>query len=255
MAESDLSTLNEGPDVRAEGLRLRSILGIVLVLGTILVIGWGGLRLTNPNTLPIRQVRIEGAFRHLSPSALEALVMDHMRGGFFTVDVEAIRSALLRQPWVKRVSVRRQWPDGLTVYVREQTPIARWADKGLLNVEGQFFSPDKNTIPHELTELNGPEGTQAQLLDRLRVLEVALRNSGTQLVRLNVSDRRAWSFELDNGLMVIVGRRDFDDRVRRFARIFPKALQGRVADIERVDLRYTNGFVVRWKAATPMAQG
>jgi cell division protein FtsQ len=104
-------------------------------------------------------------------------------------------------------------------------------------------------------ELNGPEGTQPQLLDRLRVLRVALSHAGRDVVKLSLSDRRAWSFELDDGLTVMVGRKDFGDRVRRFARVFPTALSSRIADIDRVDLRYTNGFAVRWKHANPKTQG
>jgi len=181
--------------------------------------------------------------------------VSHVQGGFFTVDVDAIRRALLADPWVEQVSVRRQWPDGLTVYVREHIAVARWGEKGLLNVEGEFFSPDKNTFPQHLTELNGPEGTRPQLLDRLRVLRVALSHAGRDVVKLSLSDRRAWSFELDDGLTVIVGRKDFGDRVRRFARVFPTALSSRIADIDRVDLRYTNGFAVRWKHANPKTQG
>jgi len=255
MVVSEANALNDAPCVEASGGRHPSMVGIVLLLTTVVAAGWGSLRLTDPNKLPIRQVRIAGAFRHLSPGELQSLVVSHVQGGFFTVDVDAIRRALLADPWVEQVSVRRQWPDGLTVYVREHIAVARWGEKGLLNVEGEFFSPDKNTFPQHLTELNGPEGTRPQLLDRLRVLRVALSHAGRDVVKLSLSDRRAWSFELDDGLTVIVGRKDFGDRVRRFARVFPTALSSRIADIDRVDLRYTNGFAVRWKHANPKTQG
>ncbi len=64
-------------------LRGSKLIGSVLVLIFILMMVWGGMTLSNPDTLPIKQVRIEGDFTHLSPVDLQLLVTDKVRGGFF----------------------------------------------------------------------------------------------------------------------------------------------------------------------------
>ena len=48
-------------------------------------------------------------------------------------------------PWVARVSVRRTWPDAVSLYITEQVPVARWNSQQLLNAAGQPFA----AIAHE----------------------------------------------------------------------------------------------------------
>ena len=61
----------------------------------------------------------------------------HRRGGdprrtspgtFFTVDLERRVDAFGALPWVRKVEVRRQWPDRLEVVIEEHRPLARWND-------------------------------------------------------------------------------------------------------------------------------
>ncbi len=67
---------------------------------------------------------------------------DKVRGGFFNLDVDAVRLALLGEPWVSEVTVKRIWPDALRVIVIEQIPVVRWGDSGLLNPAGEYFAPE-----------------------------------------------------------------------------------------------------------------
>ena len=76
--------------------------------------------------------------------------------GFFNLDVDAVRIALLAEPWVNDVTVKRIWPDSIHVTVIEQLPAARWKEKGLLNTAGQYFEPDAASIPSNLPLLSGP---------------------------------------------------------------------------------------------------
>ena len=70
--------------------------------------------------------------------------------------------------------------------------------------------------------------------------------------RLNISsvtlnDRRAWFFDLENGIRVKIGRYAFDDRLDRFLKFIPTLIPDRINEIESIDLRYTNGLSVLWK--------
>jgi len=56
-----------------------------------------------------------------------------------------------------------------------------------------------------------------------------------------------WMFELNDNLRVIIGRTDFNDRVAHFFEYVPKGLGPKLAKAEQIDMRYTNGFAVRWK--------
>ena len=222
-------------------------IGTLLVLVVFSLLIWGGVHLSNPDTLPIKQVRIEGDFTRLSPVDLQLLVTDKVRGGFFSLNVDAVRLALLNEPWVSEVTVQRVWPDGLRVIVIEQVPVVRWGEAGLLNDVGEYFAPELSTIPSNLPKLTGPSGTEVMLLERYNNMQAEVQAIGLNIASVTLDERRAWSFYLTNGIKIVLGRRDFEQRFERFLNLIPTTLSGRVDQTESIDMRYTNGFAIKWK--------
>ncbi|MBI4005403.1 MAG: FtsQ-type POTRA domain-containing protein [Gammaproteobacteria bacterium] len=233
--------------VQAMSVQTTTLYEVIFAFLVTALMVWIGYYLINPTTLPIKQVRIEGEFRYLSTSALQELVRNKVRGGFFNINVTAVRNAVLTEPWVLDVSVHRVWPDGLQVFVSEQTAVARWKDTGLLNKSGEFFAPEKTTFPMDLPILAGPEGTQAIMMEKYLYLQKLLLPFDVQLAELYLNDRRSWLFQLDNGLRVVLGKKDFDNRVARFIDLVPITLGSKLYEAEQIDMRYPNGFAVRWK--------
>ena len=217
--------------------------GLMAVLVTTVIIA-GSLWVMKPATLPIKQVYIEGEFQRLDTNRMQELVSDKVRGGFFNIDVTAIRNTLVALPWVKEVSVHRIWPDGLRLVVNEQTAVVRWNETGLLNDQGHYFAPEKDSFPHGLSVLEGPEDSQKLLLEKFKLLK---QFYGLSIVSLRLNERRAWQFELDNGLSVVLGRKDFENRIDRFVYMVINNLGEKLSQAEEIDMRYTNGFAVRWK--------
>ena len=228
-------------------LRGSRFIGGLLGLGLIASLTWGGMYLSNPDTLPIKQVRIEGDFTRLSPIDLQLLVTDKVRGGFFNLNVDAVRLALLNEPWVSEVTVKRIWPDALRVIVIEQVPSVRWGESGLLNNKGKYFAPELESIPIELPKLSGPAGTEIMMLERFNTMQEHVRAIGFNIASVTLDERRAWSFKLDNGIKIVLGRRDFKERFNRFLNLIPTTLSGRLDQTDSIDMRYTNGFSIKWK--------
>ena len=58
---------------------------------------------------------------------------------------------------------------------------------------------------------------------------------------------------LSNGVEIRLGRRDVDDRTDLFLNVVANIITGRAAEIDYVDMRYSNGFTIGWKngARTP----
>lgn len=219
-------------------LFLLFILALVVLLVRVII---------NPGTFPIRTVRIEGEFRHLSPEILKAAVTDVVRGGFFDVNVETIQKTLMENPWVNGVAVRRVWPDGLKVQVTERVAVARWKDQGLISREAVFFSPAADSWPGHMPVFSGPDNTYRLLLARYGLINTVLRNTGLNITALDLNERGAFDFTLSNGITVIVGRNEIENRINRFKEYVWPALKEDSGNIISVDMRYTNGFVVSWK--------
>jgi cell division protein FtsQ len=227
---------------------------IITLILTVTVV-WSSYYLADPATLPIKQVRIEGEFRQLSTAALQALVKHKVRGGFFNINVTAVKDAVMAEPWVRGVSVHRVWPDSLRVSVKEQIAVARWGDTDLLNSKGKLFSPEKKSFPIGLPVLRGPNGTEELVMAKYTQLKQSLSAQGLNVVLLQLNERRSWMFELDNSIQVIIGRSEFNDRVKRFIEYVPAGYVSRYLQIKQVDMRYTNGFAVSWRQGGAMKNG
>ena len=242
------------PQWSSPGWLNRRLLGALVLFGGLgSLLGWGGWELSQPDTLPIRAVQVKGEFRHLDQAGLHAALAGPASGGFFNVDVRAVKQAAEALPWVDRASVRRIWPDTLRVTVVEQEPLARWREgkavTALVNLRGELFAPADLASPalQILPVFHAPEGAAAVVAARYQKLAAALAPLGLSLRELGFDRRRAWSLTLANGVDLLLGRGADEAVLERFVTAWPLALAARAEAIERVDLRYTNGFAVRWK--------
>jgi cell division protein FtsQ len=226
--------------------------GLVGLAGVVVVFAahtlWGSVALIERTKFPFRVLRVEGAFAHVTTPQLTTIIGPYATGGFFATDVQAIKQALEELPWVERASVRRVWPDVLHVTVTEQRAVARWNDDGLVNPAGQVFYPaERDARLQNLPQLEGPSRTSMQVMAALTRFDGQLSPLRLSVARLSMDARRAWRLTLSNGMEVTLGRKDSERQIERFVRFYPGTLDGRIAEVEEVDLRYTNGFAVKWR--------
>ena len=195
----------------------------------------------------ISDVRIVGSLRWVSPEELERAIAGRLDGGFFRVDIAAVRASALAVPWVRDVSVRRVWPGELHVTVVEDRPVARWAGGGLVTDRGALLPARTARGSLGLPVLDGPREAVPRLRDGLREFGSIFDGIGGGIARLERSAAGNWSLEFADGVRLVF--RDGQERqVRRFAAVYLSALIGRRESIERIDLRYPNGFAVRWRS-------
>ncbi len=199
---------------------------------------------------PIEKVAIEGRFQRVSPLDVEKAVRDVTRAqGLVAVNLDDVGKAVRLLPWVDTVAVRRSWPRGLAVFVIEQVPVARWGETGLLNTRGEMFVNDARHVPPELPELIGPPGSEKDVTARYLAVQGKLVEAGMRLSAARLDPRGAWEIRLDNGVTLRLGRRQVDERFKRFMDAASRLVAVRAADIDYIDLRYTNGFAVGWRGA------
>ncbi len=208
-------------------------------------------KLRDPALFPLRHVQIQGELRNLGREDIEALVAPYLGGGFFALDVTAVHRDFTTHPWVESAAVRRQWPDRLLVEVRERTAFAIWGNDGMVDIHGVRFHPRVVREPGPWPRLAGPEGHEARLVGMFRQATTALATVGLRPVELVRDPRRAWWMRLEGGLELHLGRERFERRLARFVDVYPAVLAPRAGEIAAVDMRYVNGFAVRWR--TPPA--
>lgn len=237
--------------VEKPSLKLPNGLGLFLLLSSVLLIFGLIYHLGQEDTLPIKQVSVGGDFRNLSPVTLQELIHDRVKAGFFNLNVQDVREAVIDEAWVDDVIVQRVWPDKVHVIITEKKPFVRWNENALLTEAAVLFQPEANTIPAELPELSGPQNSEQLVLRNYQSLaqQISALGTGLSIQSMTLDERRSWSVQLSNGSQVVFGRENYDERVKRLLFWLPAYLQNKLNEIEVIDLRYTNGFAIRWRAA------
>lgn len=235
-----------GPVFRRIGMFVGSALLLAAATNT-------GLWLWEPANLPVKSVLIQGEMAHVSREALRQAVTPHVEDGFLRVDISTIRQAVEALPWVHHAAVRRKWPSTLMVEITEQRALARWGKEGLVNPEGGMFTATAEGALATLPLLHGPTNSQKLLVESYREMQRMLKPVGLHIDRLELTQRRAWQLTLDNGITLLLGRKESYPRLLRFVRVYPRVLAKRTEQIKRIDLRYTNGFAVRWREGAATA--
>lgn len=219
----------------------------MLMLVAVTVVLTGASYLQTDEILPIKHVTVEGALQHTDRAALVSSVTPFVSGSFINVDVARIREVGEKLPWVKQIQVRRVWPDTLHLIVEEQTAIARWNDKGLVDTTGSVFFPDEQSLPQGLIRLFGPKGASEMMVRRLAEIQPALGELGLHINEVKMDGRRSWQLNFSEGLQLKLGRADSQTRLERFIRVYKGGLDKYQSQIATIDMRYTNGLAVVWK--------
>ena len=225
---------------------LNAVAGALTALALMVLATAALLALLRSPLFPLRAVELRGSLAHTSRAEIEAALAGRMEGNFFAVDLAEPRAALERLPWVRRVHVRRVWPDRLEVRLEEHVAMARWGDTGLLNEQGEFFAGRGGRA---LPLLAGPAGSEAEVARRFRRYAELLAPLGAPLERLILSPRYAWQLRLGDGLVIELGRDapgdPIDARLARLVAVHAQTLGRIQRRHEYVDLRYPNGFALR----------
>lgn len=198
---------------------------------------------------PIQAITIDGPFQRVSALNIEEAISDQLGHGFLSANLKLIQTKIIDLPWIDSASVTRRWPGTLEIRVTEQIPAACWGEHGLLNTRGELFVEKARHVPAELPRLSGPEGQSALVAKRYLKLRDELIPMGMDLRRVHLDPRGAWEVTLQNGVEVRLGRRDVEERIELFVDVVANLVSSREADVDFVDMRYSNGFTIGWKEA------
>jgi cell division protein FtsQ len=241
-------------DVRALNASASAITALVALACIASGVWW----LSQRPMFTLRAVRVESMYgldlQHVNELTVRNGVLGKIRGNFFTTDLEQVRNTFETVPWVRKASVRREWPNQLIVQVEEHEALGTWGEDGrLLSVKGDGFTANlaEADEDHELPAFDGPPGSEKEVVARFAELRGLFAPIHLVPVSLSLSKRYAWTVRLDNGMSVELGReRDpgkdgMKERVQRLVSIYPQLVarlqEGR---IDTIDMRYPNGLAL-----------
>lgn len=239
-------------DIRLLNATTNALLGL-LVLS---LLGSGVWWCAQRPMFTLKVIHIQGVqdveLRHINATTIKNTALPRIKGNFFTANLDIVRQAFEAVPWVRKASVRREWPNQLIVTLEEHEPLGVWGDDGrLLSVQGDVFTANLAEAEEDglLPEFAGPEGSEKEVLARYHELQQWLAPANLAPEAVQLSNRYAWKVKINNGMTVELGRErsqlTLKDRVDRLVKIYPQLVARLQDKIESVDMRYPNGLALK----------
>ncbi|WP_299685366.1 cell division protein FtsQ/DivIB [uncultured Vibrio sp.] len=196
--------------------------------------------------LPLSNIILQGDLTYVTASDVQHAFgdLEHI-GTFMSQDIGVLQDSLESLPWVSVVSIRKQWPDTIKVFLTEHDAAAIWNGNMLLNENGQVFDGDIGILKGDRVKLYGPDGTSQDVIEKWRQVTPLINRLGLTVTSLVLNERRAWQIILDNGIRLELGKNFLDERVERFISLYNQ-LGSKANQVSYIDLRYDTGAAVGW---------
>ncbi|RUO45338.1 cell division protein FtsQ/DivIB [Idiomarina aquatica] len=231
-------------------------LGLLTCVATVLAFIIGTVKLIDvlkdEQQVPLARLNVQGELRQLTQAEIRSALTQQPMGSFFTADVNVLRERVEQLPWVAKASLRKVWPDRLSVYVTERQPVARWNGDRLVTAEGTVFRAqlDETQLAQPLPELFGPEDAVSATLEQFNQVRQMLQVNGIEVRAMRLTERFAVSVMLADQVELKLGREATLERIKRFIDLLPSINEhknSKTKVLDTVDLRYDTGAAVSWR--------
>jgi cell division protein FtsQ len=243
---------------------LKSIFQILIVVSFLAFISVGLIYQYDPQMLPITTVQIIAPLRFVTENEIKDTVIntDIANKGFFNINMEKIKQHLSVNPWLYDINLTRVWPDKLRITFNEDRPLAYLNNQGIITQRDCKFLELNNSLNDALERngynyskklpiLVGDKKKYQKLCDTLEKLKISVKPIDVSIKKLVISQRNSIYIELENGLIVLLGKQDIDKRVNRFVNSYSKLMEDYLSNSRDkamsflyIDMRYHDGLAV-----------
>jgi len=227
--------------------------GFIFLIVVLCAIGWGSYIvidwMKNSSYVPLSKLVITGERLYTTNDDLREVILEQGEvRTFITQDVDQLQQDIkTKLPWVKQVSIRKHWPDELSIHVVEFRPYAYWNEQVFVDQNAQAFElPIDRLKEKQLPFFYGVEGKEQTVLDNYHEVNAILTKINTTLRSISLNERHSWTLILDNGIKLELGQQDKTLRLKRFVTLYPLLLEQVPPNqqINYVDMRYKSGAAV-----------
>ena len=248
----------------------------IVFISTVAVLLWLGINyLFDKESFPVKRIEMVNKLVEQDDRKLQELVGEVINGGFFSLDIELLRQKIETLAWIDTVSLRKKWPDTLLLDIHEKQVAARWIvsdrtrrtirqlkqenwnKESLISDKGVIFKTPLTREQYEkyndFAIYSTPDELSISGLKKCRNISKIMKTVNLYVRHCFQDRRRSWFLKLTNGFEVYLGRNKILQRSEILAAAYRQMLNNYEKNIEKIDLRYTNGFAIKWKKSE--AQG
>ena len=203
-------------------------------------------QLMTSSNFPINEIGIKGEYENVNKSQVDLIKNKYIKKNFFAVNLEKTREAFKKLPWIRDVSIRRDWNKfGLLVEIESHKPIARWSSRGLVNSYGEIFHA---AYEDNLPLFVGPDEFVEEMSVKYYQINKILEKELMQIGTISLSNRLSWEIYTNNNMRFFLGKENGNNIVKKLNVLIENyqfILSESKSRIEYVDLRYKDGFAVK----------
>lgn len=201
------------------------------------------------SVLPIKHVVFIGN-KHLTDDELRVLAGIHVSEGLITISNKKVSQRLLKSPWIKSVSVRKEFPDKLSLVIEEAVPFALLDMKGhlfLIDEEGKLLEELKdNSIPFLLVITGDPFRESDSFSNALNLARL-MNSKGFSLERDHIEIIAQKPHEITvtiDGTIVKMGSGGYEEKLDRLVEL-ENEIKNRGIPVDYIDLRFAGKAIVK----------
>ena len=194
---------------------------------------------------PINELGIKGEYENINKSQVDLIKNKYIKKNFFAVNLQDTRDAFKKLPWIRDVSIRRDWNKfGLLVEIESHKPIARWSNRGLVNNYGEIFHA---AYEDNLPLFVGPDEFVGEMTVKYNQINKILKKELMQIGTISLSNRLSWEIYTNNNIRIFLGKEDnnIEKKLNILIENYQFILSELKSRVEYVDLRYKDGFSVK----------
>jgi len=189
----------------------------------------------------VNQLQIEATFAHVSEEDIRTQLQGVFPDGFVYLDVSKVNERLIELPMISSVQVEKIWPDTLKVSVQEEKPVATWNGSSMVSQQGEILPLALAQL--QLPQLQGSEGESRMVMQHFQLFNRWGKRHQLNLISLN-STASGWQLTYKNSLQIWLDNAQAMHGLQQLESVLQ---QFQLERIQRIDMRYEQGFAVAWK--------
>lgn len=226
----------------------------IMTLLVVFLVGFLTIGINRTQNKPAEDIVIDDS--NLSSAEVQVLASTLSSIGkvqFFSADLEQIHDEITKLSWVESADVSRDWYRGVMVSVTPRKAIANFGSRQMIDASGQVFVPVDRTqlMNTHLVTLYGDEAEAVDIMMQMNHINTWFEPLGISVKELSLTPRQTWIIGFNSGLRVIVDGENTEQKLYGLPKTLFWHYKDKLHQIQSVDLRYKNGFVIAWKSQAP----
>ena len=228
---------------KQESIKKATTIVYLLIFITSIILSY--VLMTSSN-FPITEIGIKGEYENINKNQIDLIKNKFIKNNFFTVDLHQTRKGFKKLPWIRDVSIRRDWNKfGLLVEIESHKPIGKWNNGGLINSYGEMFNA---AYEDGLPLFIGSDEFVGEMAFKYKQINKILEKELMQIGTISLSKRLSWEIYTNNQMRFFLGKEGDNNIIKKLEVLIENyqfILSESKSRIEYVDLRYKDGFAVK----------